>query len=315
MKSKKTSLHSKLKAGVNQLLSPAGVKLVRRPADLPQGIISFVLGKYTLLIHGENTLWQEYGKNSGYTGELGRLARCVFQHYPQAAMIDVGANIGDTAAMVKSVADVPVICIEGDVGAFQLLERNIAAMKEVSAYQCFLGAKTETAAFLTQKEGWDTTLIPVSDAGAGEAKKIELITLDDFLRQRRPSLPCKLLKVDVEGFDARVLRGATDLLGRNRPALMFELNHENLTKLPEPGLGIFPFLSDLGYEDLLIYDGQGHFMFPGKTADTSFLNDIYDYAQSVEELFYYDICAFHRDDTALAAEFLVSERQHRKRSS
>jgi hypothetical protein len=93
---------------------------------------------------------------------------------------------------------------------------------------------------------------------------------------------------------------------------MFELNHQNLTRLGEPGLEIFPFLAELGYEDLLIYDGQGYFMFPSKTADTSFLNDAYDYARSVKELFYYDICTFHRNDASLYMEFLASERNHRK---
>jgi hypothetical protein len=55
-------------------------------------------------------------------------------------------------------------------------------------------------------------------------------------------------------------------------------------------------------------------MFPGKTMDMDFLNDLHDYARSLKELFYYDICACHHQDVSLAVKFLADERDRRKPS-
>jgi FkbM family methyltransferase len=315
MNSQKITLRRKAKKIVNNLLSPLQLEIVKRPGKVKRTTISIPVGKFNLLVQSDNNLWREYAKNPEYTGELRRLAELVFRSYPNAMMIDVGANIGDTAAIVKTVADVPILCIEGDQEIFALLEKNIVPMTDVTACQCFLGEKTEMAEFTTEKEGWDTTLVPATSGNETGKRRIKLISLDDCLQRAGPRNACKLLKVDVEGFDSRVIRGATSLLQTDTPVLLFELNHENLTKLGEDGLKIFPFLDAHGYKDLLVFDAQGHFILPCETYSSALLLDLYEYAMSVKDLlFYYDICAFHKNDTGLAEKFLSGERAHRRPS-
>jgi hypothetical protein len=54
--------------------------------------------------------------------------------------------------------------------------------------------------------------------------KAQAITLDAFCETH--SLSPQLLKIDVEGWEPAVLRGASDLVARNRPAVLFEHNPE-----------------------------------------------------------------------------------------
>jgi len=296
---------------INKILARAGFQIIRSPRPRGAELIQMRIGKYQLLIHGNNPLWMEHAKNPEYTGQLARLARTVFKTHGAAYMIDVGANIGDTAALARSVVNVPIICIEGDPVVFELLKKNIAAMPEVTAYQCFLGERTEVLQVVTTKAGWDATLIPLQSGAGMPAKPVSLLTLDDFVKQLAQKTSCKLLKIDIEGFDLRALRGAPELLANDKPTILFEFNHQNLTALGENGLDIFPYLAGLGYEQLLIYDGQGEFMLSCNTSDCALLADLDNYARKVAGLFYYDICAFHRQDALLAAEFLAAERNRR----
>jgi FkbM family methyltransferase len=313
----KTSFLNQARLFANKMLSPVGVEIVRRPCRQVSGLVPIRIGDYQISMHENNTLWAQYFRDPEYTGELGRLARSVFQAYPEGLMIDVGANVGDTAAIVRTAVDVPIVCIEGDPGVFPLLQQNIAPMKDVTAHQCFLGEKTETIKATIEKNGWDATIIPAAGETKVSAASITLQTLDEFVSKLSPPGKCKLLKVDVEGFDLKVLRGATGLLREARPVILFEWNHENLEKIGDTGLGIFSYLQTLEYQDLMIFDGGGYFILPGEVSDSQLLQDLYDYARSLspKALFYYDICAFHKDDSAIAQRFLGAERFRRKSSN
>jgi len=296
----------------NAALSRVGLAVVRAPRQPGVELIPLKIGKYEVMLPASNPLCFEHGKNPEYTAQLGRLAGCVFRAYPAGYAIDVGANIGDTAAIIKSQADVSLVCVEGDAALIPLLERNLAQMGEAKACQCFLGERTETLQVVTNKDGWDTTLIPIEPGASDSGKSVSLVSLDDLVKRLAFDRPCKLLKLDIEGFDLRVLRGAPKLLARDQPALHFEFNHENLTALREDGLEIFPYLASLGYDQMCIFDGQGRFILPCRTTEAALLADLDDYAKGLEWLFYYDICAFHSSDSDLARGFLASERSHRK---
>ena len=314
MSSTDATFFHRARALTNQVLSHFGFEVIRcaRPRGRDTDLIPLQIGNFQLSIQVNNSLWREYEKNAEYTAQLGRLAACVFDVHREGYLIDVGANIGDTAAMVRTRVDVPIVCVEGDEAIFRLLQKNIAAMPGVSAHQCFLGEKTEELRVVTSKDGWDTTLLPVSDKTAGAGKTVPLLSLDDFVNGLAFDKPCKLLKLDIEGFDLRALRGARHLLSQDKPAVLFEFNHENLTALGENGREIFPYLASLGYDQLCIHDAQGNFMLPCRTSDTALLNDLDDYARISEGLFYYDICAFHFSDAELAERFTTLERSHRK---
>jgi len=51
---------------------------------------------------------------------------------------------------------------------------------------------------------------------------VQVVALDDFLRELVPDLRVRLIKVDVEGMERAVLLGARQLIARDRPMLYVE---------------------------------------------------------------------------------------------
>jgi hypothetical protein len=57
-----------------------------------------------------------------YATNLGRIARYTFEKYSDLTLIDVGANIGDSIAIVRENGHFPILSVEGDSSFFALLE-------------------------------------------------------------------------------------------------------------------------------------------------------------------------------------------------
>lgn len=67
-------------------------------------------------------------------------------------LIDVGANVGDTIAVVKTEVDVPVIGVEGDEVTFSYLEKNSKQFNNnTNVVKTFLGEKSEELNILLKK--------------------------------------------------------------------------------------------------------------------------------------------------------------------
>src|SRR5262249_12159338 len=86
----------------------------------------------------------------------------------------------------------------------------------------------------------------------------EPITIDDFA-----SAHCinslSLLKIDVDGYDYKVLQGATQTLSRLRPFVLIELTDETLQQQGDSVAGIHELLAGLGYRHHLQFGENGVF--------------------------------------------------------
>ena len=49
-----------------------------------------------------------------YSENLGIIAKIVNQKYSNSPVVDVGANVGDSAAIISSYCYIPILCIEGN---------------------------------------------------------------------------------------------------------------------------------------------------------------------------------------------------------
>ena len=63
-----------------------------------------------------------------YSRNVGRIAACVAEQYADFTLVDIGANIGDTLAVVRSFRHFPVLCVEGEDRFFSILKLNAASM-------------------------------------------------------------------------------------------------------------------------------------------------------------------------------------------
>jgi FkbM family methyltransferase len=140
-------------------------------------------------------------------------------------MIDVGANVG-FYSLVGSLAFDHVHAFEPCSATFVRLERNIqlSRKRHVRAHSIGLSSVNETAALRTSPNNTGSNAVVRKGSVMHEAKaleEIQLRTLDEVATELSLS-DVGFIKVDVEGHESAVLRGAHETLSRWHPAVFVE---------------------------------------------------------------------------------------------
>lgn len=125
---------------------------------------------------------------------------------PGDLFVDVGANVGAYTILAAAAVGADVAAFEPGADARGWLARNIALNRcaaRVEVRSEAVGSRCGTTQFT---RGLDTTnhLVPAQPAADDLWDTVEITTLDAALQGRCPLM----LKVDVEGFETEVIRGA-----------------------------------------------------------------------------------------------------------
>jgi FkbM family methyltransferase len=146
--------------------------------------------------------------------------------------VDIGANIGLmslTASKCVGDSGVVVSC-EPNPSTIEILERNLSLnkSKNITIVKKAIGSTQSTAMIYPN---WH-----INRGGASLIRKgnneqgveVEVTTLDNLIDELK--LKPKMLKIDVEGFEFEVLKGATELiLGNTPPIIIIEISSERQT--------------------------------------------------------------------------------------
>ena len=133
--------------------------------------------------------------------------------------LDVGANIGWYSVLLDrlSVAGARIFAFEPDPESFRLLQSNLVAnaAARVRALNMALG-ETPGRAVLHRYRGTNNGRHTLLDGNSsGGTVEVRVDTLKSFWDEEQlGTSPIRFLKIDVEGFECLVLRGAGDLLAR-----------------------------------------------------------------------------------------------------
>lgn len=151
--------------------------------------------------------------------------------------VDVGANVGSYTIWAAELG-AEVIALEPAADTFGLLAENIALNGyQVRAVQAAAGDHCGTARFTT---GLDA----VNSLAADGPVVTELVTVDSLIGDSRVAG----LKVDVEGFELEVLRGAVRALAEQRIALIqLEWNETSRSALGTDRRPVAELLASYGY--------------------------------------------------------------------
>ncbi len=231
-----------------------------------------------------------------YSSNVGRIARHVLAKYPELTFIDMGANVGDTVAVLRSQAHFPVLCIEGNEQFFAILQMNAARLwREVDIERALVAPVAgEIRGRLVAREG---TAYFEQDESSGEAFTGK--TLSDVLRLHRRFARSKMIKVDTDGWDSRILRGELELLREVRPVVFFEYAPYFFALCQDDGFQVFESLRAIGFKRLLVYENTGDYLLEADIENTALLEDLHAlYSRKGAER-YADMCAFHEEDTDL----------------
>lgn len=133
-------------------------------------------------------------------------------------VIDVGANLGNHTIYFAGVMGRQVLAIEPDLDNFELLTRNVKANGLEQLVEAYRGAAWDKSGFvsLTQKIEGNRGTFAASESSAG----IEATTIDDLVGNQTVGA----IKIDVEGSEQHVLKGAQKVLRTQKPLVSLELH-------------------------------------------------------------------------------------------
>lgn len=295
----------------NKLLGPAGLAIQRVEKTEPWGdpVATIQVGRFSMQLPRANPVSKVYQTEPDYMSQLSGLVTLLEKKYPGMSAIDVGANCGDTACIIKTAADVPLFCIEGDDRVFEFLQKNIRQFQNTSAHKMFAGEKTGTMAVTFEKAGWNTTIKPGESEGA---QTVKITSLDDFMATQPAVGTCKVTKIDAEGFDCSIIRGAKKFFQQTHSAITFEYNWDNMAAIGENGWDALQMLQELGYSQVAFHDCHGRYFTDTTLSNDRLMHDLLDYADGKHgAIYYFDLTVFHQDDNDVALEFIKGERARR----
>lgn len=166
---------------------------------------------------------------------------------PGTCVVDIGAHIGFyTLVLSKFVGPSGrVLAFEPLPGNFSVLSENIrlnhlhqaeAVPKAVLDRSCELSADMFD-------DGPLPGSVPFSTPRSSTQPHVSAVALDDFL-ENESAPPVKFMKVDVEGAESLVLKGASRTITTYHPALIIEIHHFGSSADKSP---VLDTLHDWGY--------------------------------------------------------------------
>jgi len=182
-----------------------------------------------------------------YENELLHLDRFIS---PGMVVVDGGANCGIyTVAAAKLVGPSGlVLSFEPGAEAFAVLRQNVDLNKltNVCTYRAALSDKEGKAALYHHREGPNSFSLGATGADGEAFEEVITRTLFQVVREQTVRR-VGLIKLDVEGCEELVLRGAISIIARDRPTVLFEMNRSAVARLGLCPIGSWKLLESLGY--------------------------------------------------------------------
>ncbi len=175
--------------------------------------------------------------------------------HPGHCVWDIGANVGygtfGAAHLVGGGGS--VLAVEPDTWLVSLLRSsansqpnssgNVTVLAAAVASEC--GVRTFSIASRSRATNSLAEYGTSQTGGVAETQTVVTLSLD-WLRERFPAP--QFLKIDVEGAELEVLRGATSILRRDRPVILCEIGEACAD-------AVSALLRDAGYE---LFDAENH---------------------------------------------------------
>jgi FkbM family methyltransferase len=218
--------------------------LLRSPLEKPAQRLRYLTGFMQRLKHPE--LQELYLESD----RIEQVMRQILQ--PNSNCIDVGCHIGSSlSSMIRYAPRGRHIAFEPIPEKADWIRKKFP---EVDVKTMALGDKRETLTFYQNisRPGFSSLAKGSSNLDEVVEVHVDCERLDDIVETNRKFA---YIKIDVEGAELLVLRGARRMIERDRPMILFESSYDGAPKLGLKRDDLFTlFVDELGYEVFMVRD-------------------------------------------------------------
>ncbi len=207
------------------------------------------------------------------------------------SVVDIGAATGDTVLLLSRNCPQMIsnfYCVDGDPEFFKYLEHNINGIAGTKLFQALLSSSAGTEKALVRTH--------TATASAQGDDMVQSVTLDTLFADTNMDA-LDLLKIDVDGFDGKVLLGAQALLDKYQPAVIFEWHPILCQETGNDWTSHFEALTKAGYQTFIWFTKYGdfsHFMQGYDQESVAMIAEFCLQSRTTPD-WHYDVIALHDD--------------------
>ena len=179
----------------------------------------------------ENIFFYAKKKLTGVTGniytglhEFSDMSFLIHYLNEEDKFMDIGANVGTYSLLASGIKKCETLSFEPAPLTFEILEKNIFLNELgnlVTSLQKCVGSNHQQVNFTLNED----TTNHIEKLETAFTTIVETVKVDDFLNSFKPTF----LKIDVEGFETEVLKGAVETLANKElNVIIIELNGSGL---------------------------------------------------------------------------------------
>lgn len=172
---------------------------------------------------------------------------------PGDTIIDIGTNIGFSLMNMAKISGAHglVLGFEPDPLNFTRLLKNIAMNKFTNIKVTPIGLGDKPGKYklenIVEFNSAGKRIAPEGAVSSSDFAEVEINTLDNFLNADASVNKVDLIKIDVEGFEFNVLKGAMNTIRKYSPVLYIELDDNNLKQQSASAKELIHLLAANGY--------------------------------------------------------------------
>ena len=140
-------------------------------------------------------------------------------------IIDAGGYVGDTALLFSSYTDKNIHVFETSPSNMDIIRETIRLnhLDNIVPVSKALGEKSGTATFSLGERNSCNSLVERPGYNYPDHIEVPVVTLDDYVREN--NIEVGLIKVDIEGGEQLLLRGAVETIRTQHPILLISIYH------------------------------------------------------------------------------------------
>ena len=140
-------------------------------------------------------------------------------------IIDAGGYVGDTALLFSSYTDKNIHVFEASPSNMDIIRETIRLnhLDNIVPVSKALGEKSGTATFSLGERNSCNSLVERPGYNYPDHIEVPVVTLDDYVRKN--NIEVGLIKVDIEGGEQLLLKGAVETIRTQHPILLISIYH------------------------------------------------------------------------------------------